>query len=468
MLDVPVQAGSTVSALQADDEIVFATDTELSVRNRLVLQAPNLRAADGRQRASGWLPTPWPWARPSRPPPRRQSPLTGPARLRAEAGLIDLSGRRRPAGLRRHHARRAVRHPGDRSAGFRGHQPAGCVQCGGHAGAARGPGLSHHLQRLPGQRDRRRRDAGHPQISGNGAAAAPVLSAAGKLRFAADEIVQSGAVRAPLGQIEFIARDSLTLAAGSVTSTSADGQLLPFGRVVGGTSWTYESVPGLTPDIQAPPEKRIRLEGEAISVADGALVDLSGGGDLYAYEFLPGPGGSRGCACPRGQPESLRRAARQRCVRALRHPGVSGLGSPARRQCASRGSARPAGQPVNTPCCRPAMPCCPAPCSSRSSRASRTSAPNQVTGLPDGTPRRGGRPHDCGHGHCRGPNHRLRASGRAATRGGSPSTGTVSATRSSRQKAAAADQPAPAGGPGCRLPATGCWRRSQPGRHPAP
>ena len=33
--------------LQADDEILFATDTVLSVRNRLALQAPNLRAADG-------------------------------------------------------------------------------------------------------------------------------------------------------------------------------------------------------------------------------------------------------------------------------------------------------------------------------------------------------------------------------------------------------------------------------------
>ena len=34
------------------------------------------------------------------------------------------------------------------------------------------------------------------------------------------------------------------------------------------------------------------------TVASGAVIDLSGGGDLYVYEFTPGPGGSRDVLAP--------------------------------------------------------------------------------------------------------------------------------------------------------------------------
>ena len=287
--------------LQADDEIRFATDIDLAMRNRLALQAPNLRAAAGvndvrlvaNTLALG--PTLASSAAPT-------GPLAGATRLRAEAGLIDLSGRLALQGfgdttLAARSDIRAIGLPVSAGTSLPGaFSASGRLEL--RAAQVYPTTFSDYQVTVIGAGA----TPGLLQISANGTAGAPVLSAAGKLRFAADEIVQSGAVRAPLGQIEFNARDRLTLAAGSITSTSAAGQRLPFGRVVGGTSWTYESVPLITPDLQAPPEKRIRLDGQAITVADGALVDLSGGGDLYAYEFLPGPGGSVDALAPGVKP----------------------------------------------------------------------------------------------------------------------------------------------------------------------
>ncbi len=291
------EGGFDSLTLQADDEILFATDIDLSVRNRLALQAPNLRSADGvndvrlAANALALGPTLGSSVSPA-------AALAGPTRLRADAGLIDLSGRLALQGfgdttLAALSDIRATGLPVSAGSSLPGaFSTAGRLEL--RAAQVYPTTFSDYLVTVSGDDTM----PGLLQISGNGTAAMPVLSAAGKLRFSADEIVQSGAVRAPLGQIEFNARNTLTLVAGSITSTSAEGQRLPFGRVVGGTSWTYESVPGITPDIQAPPEKRIRLDGQAITVADGALVDLSGGGDLYAYEFLPGPGGSVDALAP--------------------------------------------------------------------------------------------------------------------------------------------------------------------------
>ncbi len=42
-----------------------------------------------------------------------------------------------------------------------------------------------------------------------------------------------------------------------------------------------------------PPAKLLSLNGSNVSINSGATIDLSGGGDIYAYEFVPGTGGSR-------------------------------------------------------------------------------------------------------------------------------------------------------------------------------
>ncbi|MEM7543088.1 MAG: filamentous hemagglutinin N-terminal domain-containing protein [Pseudomonadota bacterium] len=159
------------------------------------------------------------------------------------------------------------------------------------------------------------------------------LAAAGRLDVDAEYINQFGNVFVPLGSIDFDADKSLTLGAGSLTSVSAVGNEIVFGEtLLGEWSLNFQTDPvlGFFPDLtngftlvlssdeQAfaiddarddpteqflllPPEKRIRLVadgvdgmGQAEGLVDlraGARIDLRGGGDLLATEFVPGPGG---------------------------------------------------------------------------------------------------------------------------------------------------------------------------------
>lgn len=140
--------------------------------------------------------------------------------------------------------------------------------------------------------------------------AAPVLSAGGALHLRADNIEQRGTLKAPIGELDLLAGDRLTLGTGSVTSTSADGATIPFGRIEAGEDWVY----ALQEDrfrvytgsgAQPLPQKRITLDGTDIEVRDGAVVDLSGGGDLLAYEFVPGVDGTRDVLDPGVSPDTF-------------------------------------------------------------------------------------------------------------------------------------------------------------------
>lgn len=123
----------------------------------------------------------------------------------------------------------------------------------------------------------------------------PVLEAGGKLLVEAPNIDQGGVVKAPLGEIDLTAGQNLTLESGSVTSTSADGQLIPFGQLQGNFAWAYFPQ-GQTPNGQtlalgetdALPQKRVSLTAPAISLNKNATIDVSGGGDFFGYEFNPG------------------------------------------------------------------------------------------------------------------------------------------------------------------------------------
>jgi filamentous hemagglutinin len=135
-------------------------------------------------------------------------------------------------------------------------------------------------------------------------AAATPLSAGGSLSINATEITQAGVLRAPIGEISLngvsildgsgnvLTPGSVTLASGSLTSVSADGLILPYGATANATQWTYSPQSGVTDVLTAPPAKQISLTGASINVNSGAKGDLSGGGDLYAYEFIAGQGGS--------------------------------------------------------------------------------------------------------------------------------------------------------------------------------
>lgn len=115
-------------------------------------------------------------------------------------------------------------------------------------------------------------------------------SAAGVLTLNADNIEQGGTLRAPLGQINLNASDSLSFTKGSLTSISAEGSLIPYAiTFLGGTNLgNSESIS----EESALIAKKINLNADNIDMQSGATIDISGGGDTFAYEWIEGIGGS--------------------------------------------------------------------------------------------------------------------------------------------------------------------------------
>jgi len=137
-------------------------------------------------------------------------------------------------------------------------------------------------------------------FKGAGATPATPYSAGGSLLVQASTIVQDGVVRAPLGALTLgadtasafaPATSTLTLEAGSTTSVSADGLSIPYGTTTDQVEWYF--TPTDSNPLTAPPAGVLQLAGGRVSVQSGATVDLKGGGDVYAYEFVSGTGGSR-------------------------------------------------------------------------------------------------------------------------------------------------------------------------------
>ncbi len=133
------------------------------------------------------------------------------------------------------------------------------------------------------------------RIGSSGATPGAVYSAGGSLTLSADHIVQGGVVKAPLGTLNLVAGQDLVLAPNSSTSVSANGLTVFYGETQGGVTWTYGAMGSnpLTASLTAPPTKQIHLTAPAIDVKTGATVDVSGGGDIAAVEFVPGSGGSK-------------------------------------------------------------------------------------------------------------------------------------------------------------------------------
>ncbi|WP_027580552.1 filamentous haemagglutinin family protein [Bradyrhizobium sp. Ai1a-2] len=163
-------------------------------------------------------------------------------------------------------------------------------------------------------------------VAQNGVPTAP-LSAGGSILLSAQTIEQNGTLWAPLGSIVLGIRDTddfptdlkdavgklivdnifasgmfrptqnVILGAGSLTSVSASGLVIPDGFTIDGTTW-YQGNPkgdeARTPQVlAAPPSKSIRLFGANVATRPGAVLDLNGGGDIYATEYVAGTGGTR-------------------------------------------------------------------------------------------------------------------------------------------------------------------------------
>jgi filamentous hemagglutinin family protein len=124
------------------------------------------------------------------------------------------------------------------------------------------------------------------EVRGNGAAAPVPLSFGERLTLRAPVIVQGGVVRAPQGQIRLEGSESVTLLPGSLTSASLEGLVVPFGYVD-----TNGGFAGFLDPGQAP-VKSVRLDGPDVSIENGAVIDVSGGGDLLGLAFGAGNGGT--------------------------------------------------------------------------------------------------------------------------------------------------------------------------------
>lgn len=139
------------------------------------------------------------------------------------------------------------------------------------------------------------------------------MSAGGTLAVVADHIEQDGTLWVPSGSVllgtndpaatrtslglddtlPMVSTRDVHLAPGSVTSVSLGGAVLPYGTTQDGKDWHYDNQDTPQPLVDRPPEKSISIAGGAVAVDGGATVDLSGGGDLQAVEWIPGTGGSR-------------------------------------------------------------------------------------------------------------------------------------------------------------------------------
>lgn len=134
-------------------------------------------------------------------------------------------------------------------------------------------------------------------IDGGDRNATTPLSGGASLTINATTINQNGVVKAPFGSITFNAQDSadqkasITLGANSLTSVSGEDLLVPFGATKGnGATWVYKEQ-----NLVSMPDKAITLNAgdKSATVNTGAQLNLNGGGSLLAYEFVPGPGGSK-------------------------------------------------------------------------------------------------------------------------------------------------------------------------------
>lgn len=150
--------------------------------------------------------------------------------------------------------------------------------------------------------------AGRIVIAASAPSPAAPLTAGGALRIEANQIEQGGRLAAPFGDIRLVATDRIrtagavtsvesagrvALLAGSSTSVSGRGLQIPFGRTeLSGKDYVYALGSSFGNRVlTALPDKAVTIEGTDVTLA--GRIDVSGGGELLAYEFVPGPGGSK-------------------------------------------------------------------------------------------------------------------------------------------------------------------------------
>ncbi|MCA1325573.1 filamentous hemagglutinin family protein [Herbaspirillum sp. alder98] len=126
----------------------------------------------------------------------------------------------------------------------------------------------------------------------------------GALQLGAATIEQGGILRAPLGAIALGGASNgfttrINLLPGSLTSVSAAGLVMPYGGTVDGISYTYDGanvvlsgIGGVRSTNNTRLSQGVSLTGTFIDVRAGAVMDMTGGGELTGAGFISGRGGS--------------------------------------------------------------------------------------------------------------------------------------------------------------------------------
>jgi filamentous hemagglutinin family protein len=117
----------------------------------------------------------------------------------------------------------------------------------------------------------------------------PVYSAGGSLAVVAQNIdMEGGALAAPMGQISLTATGNVTIADGSLITTA--GSISVYYGSLSDIFWTTLYLG--KENVTAAPQGSVNISGNSVTVARGAKIDVSGGGGIFAYEFLEDTEGS--------------------------------------------------------------------------------------------------------------------------------------------------------------------------------
>ncbi len=282
------ESGFDSLSFQSLNAIGFSGSMDVEVGRKLTLDAPELRGTENdRIRLSA----PWVVLQNTYWPSEGQT-SEGNARLTLAGGSVDVSGSLRLSGFR--HVR--LSSDNDLTLAERLYAlPGGMSPVWGGTLTTRGEmtlraarvyptTLSNFTIETPGK----------VTILPARRSAEPVYSAGGRLAVVAGGIEHRGILAAPMGEVVLRAGNEsgrVYLASGSVTSTSGSAPVA-FG-VLDEQYWTVlDKRTNLSMPVEAAPDKSVQISGAEVLVREGALVESSGGGSIFGYQFLPGIEGS--------------------------------------------------------------------------------------------------------------------------------------------------------------------------------
>ncbi len=123
-------------------------------------------------------------------------------------------------------------------------------------------------------------------------------SSGGALSITGFTVASTGTLYAPFGTISLNATNGLTLGDGSLTSVSSGGLTIPYGETqFGAQQWLYGAFSG-DQSVTGVPTRSVTLTAPTVAITKQATIDLSGGGDLQAFEWVPGSGGTTDALAP--------------------------------------------------------------------------------------------------------------------------------------------------------------------------